>query len=252
MKKKTLFLAGVGYALGAALLYSYKSEGTPELPQPTPPPPPPPPPEPPGVLPGEKVSDSRSTEPEVTPVPTPPPAPAPPTLEDMKAQADLERLAATTPEAHAALLGALSRNDVATLLQYGAQLTSEYPSLAAHVGEIATAISTGQEPSRIVLNPQPIAPSAVSGTPVVGGKQPRWTFWYTKRHGQSGWTTTNPEVLTAYDAWTLQHRTRMRYPGVLMYRFVYEPSIAPTWIYDTRSDMELHAEAPLKRPGAYA
>jgi hypothetical protein len=44
----------------------------------------------------------------------------------------------------------------------------------------------------------------------------------------------------------------MRYPGVLMYRFVYEPSIAPTWIYDSRSDMELHASAPLKRPGAYA
>ena len=101
----------------------------------------------------------------------------------------------------------------------------------------------------VPLNPQPVPPAAAA---VVGGTARRWTFWYTKRPGESRWVTTNPEVLDASEAWRLQHNTHMRYPGVAMYRFVYEPKISNTWMYDTRNDRDLLAQAPLRAPGAYA
>jgi hypothetical protein len=93
------------------------------------------------------------------------------------------------------------------------------------------------------LKPQPMPPTAVSGETAR-----RWTFWYTKRRGESQWVTTKPQVLGAYEAWRLQFNTQMEYPGVIMYRFVYEPRLSSTWMYDTRNDRELMAAAPLRAP----
>lgn len=156
---------------------------------------------------------------------------------------ELDRLAQSNPEAHGALMDALGRSDANTVVQYAAQLAAEYPALSEHLGKLAAAIQTGQE--QITLNPQPAPPG---GAAVVGGTAPRWTFWYTLRWGENKWVITRPEVLTAVEAWNLEARTQQRYPGVRMYRFVYEPKLSPNWMHDTRTQHQLYSQAPLRRP----
>lgn len=76
----------------------------------------------------------------------------------------------------------------------------------------------------------------------------RWFFWYLRPSWASAWTATRPERLTDPEAFHVEFRTKSSHLGATMYRFVYDPSISPNWVADTRSDQQLLVSAPIPQP----
>lgn len=261
MKKKTMLLIGAGYGVAALLMYSKSEYGgvASEL-EKTFPPGPTPPPLPPAPAPGTIQAEPGSTwvlRATISPsIPTEALAPFETAFRQGQTAAgnvvnafqvspgeDSTKVAANVTYTKGGLIqtGELpfpSPDGTARTLTIEAERKSPAPPPAPSLEEMKAEASR-----EVALNPQPQPPSAVSGT-----LPKRWTFWYTKQMGESTWRTTKPEVLDDDETWRLQFNTRMKKPGITMYRFVYEPRIASTWIYDSRTDPQLMARAPITGP----
>lgn len=87
-------------------------------------------------------------------------------------QEDLKRLYATNPEAYQAVVALLGGGDPNVMVQYAAQLLSEYPALAKSLGEMAAE----------QLKRQQAAPQNVTGK-----SGTTWQVVWVKRIGDKVW-----------------------------------------------------------------
>ena len=88
---------------------------------------------------------------------------------------------------------------------------------------------------------------AVLDPRISGGEAWRWFFWYVRRPGEKSWTIIQPQWLSDSQAFHTEFQTKSRYLGTEMYRLIYDPKVAPHWVFDPRNDRDFLAGRPIPR-----